>query len=74
MKGEMIIVFSQDMFIPENYKDYNDEFLEIKLIPSNENSQAFISLWNITEYEHKSMKIRMTFKNQDIISKSQEKD
>eukprot|EP00347_Sterkiella_histriomuscorum_P024003 403332642 len=75
-QGEVLILFNQEMIIPENFWLFNENQLDLKLIRINQNEEQdlFKFQWQINNFQSKFMTILITFENPLEISKFEEQD
>ena len=77
MKGLATIEFSQPVAKPDNYTLFNDDFLKVKLIPSEDSrpdQNKNLAGWQIVAFRKNEMDIQLNFSDPMIISQSTLKD
>ena len=64
MKGIMTVQFNDIIAIPQNYSQFNDQFLKIRVQRGEEDTEdKNISAWNIIAFRNNEMDIQINFTN-----------
>ncbi len=71
MKGLMTVEFSEKIATPSNYTMFNDDFLRLRIIPSEDTKPGenkSLIAWQIVAFRAKEMDIQLNFTDPIVIS------